>query len=229
MPLAFAAVGLYGCVVVIGVRARRLGLVELAACAGIFIVAVGISILAVGTLWNVVRGLLDRNGVAWQKLDMPIMGGFAILTAASTLVLARWAGSRRSLTGLCVGAYSWWVLFSLAAAHWLTGASYLFVWPTLAGLAGLGVSILSRPGSVNAWVATCVCSIPSLVLLPPMIHAISGALSAAMTMPIVLFIVLRLPIVVLIVLFLGTMLQIVGPLIAPGPRREHASLDGTQP
>jgi hypothetical protein len=226
MPLAFAAAVSYAGVVVIGVRAKRLRLIEVTACAGLFVVAVAISVLAVGVLWNITRGLLERSSVSWQKHDAAILFGFAILTAMLTLVLARWSGRRRSLTGLCLGAFSWWVVFSLATAHWLPGASYLFVWPTLFGLLGLCVSILSRPDSVKAQVAAVLCSTPSLVLLPPLISVVFDVLSAGMTAPIVVFLVLMVPIVSLVVLFLGTMVPILGPLIAHGPGHGHASLGG---
>ncbi len=223
IPLALAAALLYVGVVVIGVRAERLGLVELAASAGMFVVAVGMSLLAVGNLWNIARGPLERTGISWQKFNVSIMSGFAILTAMVTLVLARWSGRRRSLTGLCVGAFLWWVFFSLATAHWLPGASYLFVWPTLSGLLGLCVSILSRPDSVKAPVAAVLCSMPSLVLLPPLLCVVFDVLSAGMMTPIVVFLVLMVPMVSLVVLFLGTMVPILGPLIAHGPGHEHAS------
>jgi hypothetical protein len=222
MPVALAAAVLYAGVVVIGVRAKRLKLIDVMACAGLFVVAVVISLLAVGALWNIARGLLERTGVSWQKHDVPILSGFAILTGIMTLGLARWSGSRRSLTGLCLGAFSWWVVLSLATAHWLPGASYLFVWPTLFGLLGLCVSILSRLDSVKAQVAAVLCSMPSLVLFPPLISVVFDVLSAGMMMPIVVFLVLMVPIVSLVVLFIGTMVPILGPLIAHGPGHEHA-------
>jgi hypothetical protein len=46
----------------------------------------------------------------------------------------------------------------------------LFVWPTLAGLLGLGVKVQLPPGSVLGWVVTLFCSIPTLLLLPPLIR-----------------------------------------------------------
>ncbi len=224
MPLALGATVMYVGVVVIGVRVKRLGIVELAASAGIFVVAAAISLLAVGVFWNTVRSQLEKTAVSWEKLDVPILSGFAIFTASVTLAPARWSGRRRSQTGLCVGAFSWWMLLSLATAKWLPGGSYLFLWPTLTGLLGLGVSILLRPESVTARVAAVLCSIPPLVLFPPLLRIVFDALSAAMTSPIVVFVVLMAPIVILVVLFLGTMLPLFGPLIAPGRGNEDAPL-----
>jgi hypothetical protein len=155
--------------------------------------------------------------ISWEKFDVPIMTGFAVLTSAITLALAQWAGSRRSLIALGLGAFAWWLGLSLATALWLPGASYLFVWPTVSGVAGLGVSSRSRPGSALALAATIVSSLPALLLLPPLIRATFDGLSLRMTAPIM----------ILVVLFLGTMVPIFGPLIAPGPKhwREPASAD----
>ena len=116
--------------------------------------------------WSVLRDLFERcSRIPWQKYDVPIMTGCALVTAIVTLALERWSGSDRPLMALCLGAFFWWLVLSLATALWLPGASYLFVWPTLAGLLGLGISVQLRPGSVLAWVTTVLCSIPSLATL----------------------------------------------------------------
>ena len=71
-----------------------------------------------------------------------------------------------------------------------------------------------------------LCSMPSLVLLPPLICVVFDVLSAGMMAPIVVFLVLMVPMVSLVVLFLGTMVPLLGPLIAHGQGHEHASLGG---
>ena len=103
------------------------------------------------------------------------------------------------------GRAYWWLILSLATALWLPGASYLFVWPTLAGLVGLGIKVKSRPGSVFAWFMTLLCSIPSLLLLPPLIRTTFNALSLDTAAPTVM---------ILVVLFIGTTLPLLGPLVA---------------
>ncbi|MFI5453847.1 MAG: M20/M25/M40 family metallo-hydrolase [Isosphaerales bacterium] len=208
LPLALAAAVLFLLVAIISVRTGRMRLVDLVAGAGIFFVAMWASLATVWILWYVLRGLFDGADFPWQKFDVPILTGFAALTTAVTLLVERWSGSRRSPEALCLGAFFWWVILSLATALWLPGASYLFVWPALSGLLGLGISVRLRPGSAPAWVATVLCSIPSLVLLPPLIRALFDGLSLGMMAPII----------VLVVLFLGTMLPLLGPLVAPGPK-----------
>ena len=131
------------------------------------------------------------------------MTGYALVTVAMTLMLERWSGRDRPLVALSLGALAWWLALSLATALWLPGASYLFVWPTLAGLLGLGVSIHSRPGSIIAWSTTILCSIPSLILLPPLIRATFDGLGLSMMAPIM----------VMVALFIGSILPLFEPLV----------------
>ena len=224
LPLAFATCGLFLVVVVISVQAGQLRLADLAAGAGLLFVAMCASLLTVGILflggilWSAVNDLFKSGHILWQKFDVPIMTGCALVTATVTLALERWSGSRRSLVALCLGALFWWLMLSLATALWLPGASYLFVWPTLSGLLGLGISVRLRPGSAWAWVATVLCSIPSLVLMPPLIRATFDGLSLGMTAPIM----------ILVVLFIGTILPLLGPLVAPEARYWQGSVGSGQ-
>jgi len=210
LPLAAVATGLFLVVVAISVQAGLMRLVDLAAGVGVLFAAMWASLLTTGILFllgilgSALRDLFNGAHIPWQKLDVPIMTGCALVTAMVTLALERWSGSQRSLVALCLGALFWWLVLSLATALWLPGASYLFVWPTLCGLLGLGISVQLRPGSVLAWIATILCSIPSLVLLPPLIRATFDGLSLGMTAPIM----------IVVVLFIGTILPLLGPLVA---------------
>jgi hypothetical protein len=218
-PLAAAAALLFVVVTLAGVRAAQMRIVDLAVGAFVLFASMCASLVAVGfvalagTCSSLLLDLSNRTQIAWEKYDVPIMTGFAVLTAAITLAVARWAGRRHSLVALGLGAFSWWLALTFATAVWVPGASYLFLWPTLAGVAGLGVSSRSRPGSAVGWTATVVSSLPTLLLLPPMIRATFDGLSLRMTAPIM----------ILVVLFVGTMLPVLGPLVASEPRHWKAS------
>jgi hypothetical protein len=214
LPLALVAAGLFLLVAALGARAGHLRLNDLAAGTALFVVAMCTSLLTVGllfllgTLCSALRDVLYAVSTPWHKFDVSIMTGCAVITATVTVALARWSGNRRSLSALCLGAFSWWLILSIATATWLPGASYLFVWPTLFGLLGLGVSIQLQPGSAWAWIATVLCSTPTLVLMPPLIRATFDGLSLGMTAPIM----------ILVVLFIGTILPLFGPLVVPVER-----------
>jgi hypothetical protein len=210
LPLAIIASGLFLLVAIVGLRAELIQLDDLAAGAAVFFMAICISLLVVGILflmgifWSVLRGAFNSVPIPWQKYDLPIMTGCALATVMVTLAVERWAGNDRPLAALGLGALCWWLVASLATALWLPGASYLFVWPTLAGLLGVGVSAQLRPGSILAWVTTILCSIPALILWPPLIRATFDGLGLTMTVPIM----------IVVVLFTGTTLPLLGSLIA---------------
>jgi hypothetical protein len=210
VPLALITSGLFLLITAISLRSNESKFRDLVAGAGILFVAMGASLLIVmilfviGLFWSVLDDLLDRRHLAWQKYDVLIMSVCAIVTVVTTLTLERRSGKVRPLAALCLGALCWWLVLSLATAVWLPGASYLFVWPTLAGAISLGVSGSLRRESNIAWVTSIVCSTPSLLLLPPLIRSTFDGLGLNMTMPIM----------VIVVLFVGTILPLFGPFIA---------------
>jgi Peptidase family M28 len=210
-PLAFVTSALFVALVVISLYSKRMQLADLAAGAGVIFTAMCVSLLAVGILfflgiaWSALCDALNGTSIPWLKFDVPIMTGCALLTMVVTLIFARWSGSRRPLVALSLGAFSWWLVLTLVTAVWLPGASYLFVWPTLCGLVGVGMSIWLRPGSAFAWFTTLLCSLPSLVLLPPLFRATFDGLSLGMTAPIM----------IVVVLFAGTLVPLGGSWIAP--------------
>jgi Peptidase family M28 len=230
LPLALAASGLFLIVVAISVRTGLMQLTDLVAGAGVLFAAVWASLLAVGILfligvfWSVLRDFSTGPAIPWQKYDVAIMIVCALVTATATLALERLSGDHRPLIALCLGALFWWLVLSLATALWLPGASYLFVWPTLAGLLGLMIKVHLRSGSVLAWVTTLFCSIPTLLLLPPLIRTTFDGLGLGMTAPIM----------IVIVLFIGTTLPILGPLVAretifwQGPRASDQQRAATE-
>ncbi len=224
LPLVLAASGLFVIVVAISVRTGLMRLSDLVAAAGVFFTAIWASLLTVGILflvgifWSVLRDLFIGAAIPWQKYDVAIMVVCSLVTAIVTLALERWSGNYRPLIALCLGALFWWLVLSLVTAMWLPGASYLFVWPTLAGLLGLGIKVQLRRGSVLIWVMTLFCSIPTLLLLPPLIRTMFDGLSLGMTAPIM----------ILVVLFIGTTLPILGPLVAHEIRPWHGSRGSDQ-
>ncbi len=211
LPLALIATGLYVVVATLSVQTNLIEQGDLFAGAGVLLAAMCASLLAVGFLavmgvfCSLFFALTSPIEIPWQKYDISIMTGFALVTTTITLALERWSGRDRPFVGLCLGALGLWLVLALATALWLPGASYLFVWPTLAGLLGVGVRVQWRPRREWAWLTTALCSIPSLLLLPPLIRMTFDGLGLGMTAPIM----------ILVVLFVGTVLPLFEPLIAP--------------
>ena len=209
LPLAAVATGLFLIVVRAAIRTGIMRMGDLMVGTSIMLAAICAALLSgavlflAGAFWSVLRDRFGGPFIPWQKYDVLIMTGYALVTAAMTLMLERWSGRNRPLVALGLGALTWWLALSLATALWLPGASYLFVWPTLAGLLSLIVSIHSRPRSIIAWSTTMLCSIPSLILLPPLIRATFDGLGLSMMAPIM----------VVVALFIGSILPLFGPLV----------------
>jgi hypothetical protein len=123
------------------------------------------------------------------------------------LILNRWSAEVRSLVALGLGALFWWLVLTLITVWWLPGGSYLFVWPTLFGVLGLGISMRAETGAPATRITSLLCATPALVLFPPLFSNMFDALSLNFA----------LPGMVLVVLFLGTMLPALEPLIVPRP------------
>ncbi len=211
LPLALTAASLFLTLVVVGLRTERLLLADVAAGASVLLMAMcavlaALALLFVlGFLWDVLGVLFYGIRVPWLKFDVPILTGCAILTATVTLLLKRWSAGARSLLALSLGALSWWVALTLITALWLPGSSYLFVWPTLFGVVGLGVSLGARTGAIPVRIMTLLCATPALVLFPPLFRNMFDGLSLD----------LAAPGMILVVLFLGTILPALEPLIVP--------------
>ena len=76
-----------------------------------------------------------------------------------------------------MGGLFWWLALTVGVTLRLPAGSYLFVWPTLFGLAGVAVRMLAKsPDGPAARVAPYVASAPVLVLLPPTLQSLAAAL-----------------------------------------------------
>jgi hypothetical protein len=174
----------------------------------------------IGYVGNVLGVTLRGVGIPWLKFDLPILTGCAIFTATITLTLKRWSAWERSLLAISLGALGWWMVLALVTAFWLPGASYLFLWPTLLGALGLGVSLQARAGSPTATIANLLCATPVLVLLPPLLRNLFDAFSLEAAAPGT----------ILVVLFLGITLPVLEPVIAPSSSlKELATVARCQP
>jgi Peptidase family M28 len=211
LPLALAVALLFLAVIIIGVRTGQLPLSDAVAGASVLFAAICAALAALallfllGFVWDVLSLQFYGTRVRWLKFDVPILTGCTVLIATVTLMLKRWSASARSLLALSLGALSWWLVLTLVTAFWLPGSSYLFVWPTLFGVLSLGVSLAARIGATATRMITLLCAIPALVLFPPLFRNMFEGLSLD----------LAAPGMILVVLFLGTMLPVLEPLIAP--------------
>ena len=173
VPLAvFALVLLLG-VIGWGVRAGglRLGRTLLAA-AGFVATLLLAGVLLTG-VWQLIRA--THAAYAWMPMGETYNGplyfaAFVFLAVALTAALHRWARRRLAPAELLAGALLVWGVAALALGLLIPGAGYLWLWPTIAGAAGL--LVLLRGGgapSGRRLLAAGLGAVPALLLFGPIV------------------------------------------------------------
>jgi hypothetical protein len=186
LPLGLLTTGL---LVVVGVLGFRKGLLSVGKLIGAFfafLLCLVITVTGVTLAWWLVT-LIHRNynqlpaGVPYNAhLYIISFVGLAVcLTSAMFLLLTRKIGP----LNLAMGASLWWLIFMGGTIVFLPGASYLFSWPLLFSLAGLGYYFYSKSENSVSWIrfaVLIVASIPGIILLAPAIYHIAVALPMGM-------------------------------------------------
>lgn len=171
----------------IGVAALPLSGVAASACVALF--------------WWVVRAArVTETTVTWNdayNVRLYVLG-FALLSLAlASLVYGRF-GRKANPYELTLGGLLWWVLLSAVTGIAFKGASYLFVWPLLFALAGLGAALLTSSDGAGSrapqrlLVASSLGALPGLLLLAPLIYLLFVGLSLVWSWVVVLLFALML-------------------------------------
>ncbi|HZW34366.1 MAG TPA: M20/M25/M40 family metallo-hydrolase [Isosphaeraceae bacterium] len=203
LPLMGGAVLAYVGVMMLGIARGRIRRSEVVAGFGIFLLAMLAAVLAVGGLWSVLSDRLYRMGVIVfrpdlghgsgmlvSRFDIALLTGFAVLAVGIVVVIFVGSGRRWSLEGLGLGVLGWWLAVTVAASVWLPGASYAFVWPLLAILAGQAVAFTVTQGGIIALLASWLGAVPLLVIhlmiLPGIFHGLNLRMAGPLMIPVVL-------------------------------------------
>jgi hypothetical protein len=146
LPLAVGAAVLYGAVVWLGLRRRRVspsGLLTGAVNSLLSLIFMG---ALTALLWALVR---ETYGVVSSSLpyynDDVHRAGLTALILAIGLAVYLWGLDDARALDTALAALLWWTLLSLYIAAALPGASYLLVWPLAAALVALGVAFVLEP------------------------------------------------------------------------------------
>lgn len=150
VPLALAAVLALVALVVVGWRRSALRPGRTLAVAGVALAAVPVAGLVAIGLWRLV--LLLRPGLLALPLAQPyeeatFVAGFSLVAVAALLAAAGLL-RRRTFGELLAGALVVLGVLALLCAFTVPGASYLWLWPLVAGLPALGVAAVRRPDAV---------------------------------------------------------------------------------
>ncbi len=186
LPLGLLTTGLLVLVAIVGFRKGLLSIGKLLAAFFAFLLCLVITAAGVAIAWWLVT-LLHRNynqlpaGVPYNAHFYII--GFVGLAVCLTSIMFLLLRKRVGPLNLAMGAALWWLILMAGTIVFLPGASYLFSWPLLYSLAGLGYYFSSKSESSASWklfAVLIVTSIPGIILLAPAIYHLSVALPMAM-------------------------------------------------
>jgi hypothetical protein len=168
IPLMALVVLLFVGVVALGFRRRRLTPGGVALGFLVLPGSMGVAALGAYLVWTLIL-TLHPGGVWALEYKAPLFWiGFAGLSVAIAAALYAGFGKKIRVANLAVGALLWWLLLTVATGVYFAPGSYLFAWPLLFSLLGLGVLFAIGDRADSPWhqfVALALSVVPA-VLLP---------------------------------------------------------------
>ncbi len=170
MPLSFFISTLFVVLLVLALGLQKLTLRGVALGFLLLYVNVLVTSLLSWLLWKAVW--LFRGGLPIEAVQSRLlMLGFVVLalgTPSAVYVLMR---NRSSMFDLGVGALLWGLILMVVTSIVLSGGSFLFQWPLLFSLIGLGCMMWAPPrkSSLNLLILG-LCAVPAIVPVIPIIY-----------------------------------------------------------
>ncbi|MGZ4199369.1 MAG: M28 family peptidase, partial [Thermoleophilia bacterium] len=168
--IVLACAALLVCVLVLGVRRRRLTAGGVASGLGLIALTLVATVGLVSLVWVMLRSAYDAQGlpdVGSASDGLHEMGLVCLAAAVATAVFAI-ALKNVKVAEMAVAGHVVWLAFAVATALWAPGASYLFAWPLMASLIALLVVLLLRDDpltSIRAFVLAGLGALPGILLL----------------------------------------------------------------
>ncbi|HSE16154.1 MAG TPA: M28 family peptidase [Pyrinomonadaceae bacterium] len=172
LPLTLLAGVLFVGVLVLGFRKHKLTSQELVWGAATLLASIVVAAVAGFLLWKSVWIVAGSPSPETLQSRLFLVGFVALALAATGGVYAVMR-KRASFESFAVGALLCWLLLTFIVSIRIPGGSFLFHWPLLAGMAGLGYSILvSDSKKIGNMFIVAVCAVPAIVLWVPVIYQI---------------------------------------------------------
>ncbi len=170
IPLTLFMCALFVAVVIVGFRKGKLTVRGLGLGFLSLFVSLVIASLASWLLWKLVW--LIRGGPPLEAIQSRLLlMSFVALALATTTAVYVLVRNRADIINLGTGALLWWLILMIVTSIFLPGGSFLFHWPLLFGLIGLGWMILAPPGKSTLNILILgLCAVPGIVLLVPTIY-----------------------------------------------------------
>jgi hypothetical protein len=182
MPLTVFALLLFGFVVFLGFGRGHLSVKGVLLGISLVLVSFIVVPLSVFIAWWLVTSVQGARGITTEAIEYRsvwYLQGFVALSIAVNAALYVALRRRVSVQNVFIAGAFWWLLLAVLSGLFLTGASYLFIWPLVFSLAGMAFLFRQRswrgdgPGTVLAMLAG---ALPLVLLWSPIIYLIFTAL-----------------------------------------------------
>lgn len=193
LPLAALGALAFVGVVVLGFRRRQLTIGGIVA--GFFALLLNIILAALLVVpLQVLAAFTQREFIYYGDIysrNLYLFGLLALITAL-TATLHIWFRRRIRVQNLAVAALLWWVLLAVLTSLLLPGGSYLFIWPLLFGLLGLGIAFWrDQEGDLTRHLLVLLlCAIPVIILFVPFVYLLFITLTIRLAFAVAVVVVL---------------------------------------
>ena len=201
LPLTLVSVLLFAGVLALGFKRKQLTVGGTAAGVGAFVLSALGAYGLVTLAWWLTTKFLSEEASQWPtyRSDSYLLG-FVALSVGVTLIVYAFFRKKVAVKNLAAGALTCWLCLTVLTGLFLPGASYLFMWPLVFSLLGLGYTFVSEDRdalSVKKLAVLTACALPGIILLTPMVSLIYTGLGLG----------LAAFVMVLVVLLLGLLVQ----------------------
>ncbi|HSD47361.1 MAG TPA: M28 family peptidase [Pyrinomonadaceae bacterium] len=192
-PLTLLLLVLFVAVIVIGSRNNKLTIPGMVTGFVSLLISLLVASLGGWLLWKAMWMIRPGPSAAATQSRL-LMFGFAALAIAITFAVYTFVRDRAGVESLAVGSLLWWVLLMIFTSIFLPGATFIFHWPLLFSLLGLGWTMFSsrkKPGNgLMNFVVLGVCALPAIILMAPVIYQIFVGLTLNFSFLIIALLVL---------------------------------------
>jgi hypothetical protein len=211
IPLTLLTCVLFAVVVTLGFRKHKLTTRGILWGSATLLVSIVVTAVAGFLAWKSVW--IFAGGPSLETLQSRLfLVGFVAFAMATTSVVYTVMRKRANFESRAVGALLCWLLLTLITSLRIPGGSFLFHWPLLAGIVGLGwMMLISEREQIGNMLILALCAVPAVVLWVPVIYQIFIGL----TLNWIPFTI------AMVVLLLGLLLPLFSIIAAPFKRALH--------
>ena len=167
---------------IFGLIKKQLTLIGIAAGVGLLLASIILTPLLISILWLILKAMQGDDGARFANVASQngfYLLGFTGLIVALISPVQSYLAKRFGTESLTAGVSLVWLLLLIPTAIFVPSVSFLFTWPLLFSLVGLGSIICSRNGDLTTtgiFISLAVTALPAFAIACPIIYLLPVAL-----------------------------------------------------